>query len=267
MRKSYKQSSAFLAMGNRGQIAIFVIVAIVIVGFFLAFFLYPRLNITGSIENDPIGFMQECIEPEVTETLSVVMSQGGYYEPTNFLLHEDTEVQYLCYTDAYYEPCSIQQPLLITHVSQEIQRRVQPVARQCFDTLKQAYESQGYTVQGTASTVNVSLTPGAIRVDFAAPLSVTKESTQTFRRFGASVRSEAYDMLTTATSILMYESTMGDSETTLYIQFYPNLQIEKVKRDADTIYTIRNVETQEEFTFATRSLVWPQGYGTEVSAA
>ena len=38
-------------------------------------------------------------------------------------------------------------------------------------------------------------------------------------------------------------------------------EAEKLKKDADTIYTLSNVVSGDEFTFATRSLVWPQGYG------
>ncbi len=264
MRKSYKEQSTFLSMGDRGQIALFVIIAIVIVGFFAVLFLYPRLSSTSNVESDPIGFMQQCIEPDLQKSLATIMHQGGSYQPTHSLKYNNTDVQYLCFTNQNYKPCVVEQPLIIRHVTQELQQRIQPVARQCFDSLKTAYESKGYTVSGNSGAINVSIVPGSIRLEFVAPLSVTKENTQTFRKFVVSSKSEAYDLLTTATSIIDYESTFGDSETTLYIRYYPNLQIEKVKRDDDTIYTLRNVETKETFTFATRSLIWPHGYGLEV---
>ena len=63
---------------------------------------------------------------------------------------------------------------------------------------------------------------------------------------------------------MQFESVLGDSETTLYIQYYPDLKIEKIKRaDEGTIYKLSNVVTGDEFTFASRSLNWPAGYGLE----
>ena len=94
-------------------------------------------------------------------------------------------------------------------------------------------------------------------------MSITKESTQRFEKFGISIESEIYDLLSIATSIISFESTLGDSETLSYIQYYPDLTIEKIEREGTTIYKLKNVITDEEFVFASRSLVWPQGYGFE----
>jgi len=67
-------------------------------------------------------------------------------------------------------------------------------------------------------------------------------------------------LLLTAVSIIEYESTFGDSETGLYISYYPNLKIDKTRRDdGSTIYQLSDVTTEDTFAFATRSLVWPQG--------
>ena len=73
-----------------------------------------------------------------------------------------------------------------------------------------------------------------------------------------------YDLIMTSVSIIDYESTYGDSETTLYMQYYPDLKIEKTKlSDGTTIYVLTNVISKESFTFASRSLAWPPGYGIE----
>ena len=109
--------------------------------------------------------------------------------------------------------------------------------------------------------------PGEIVVDFSYPISITKEETQSFQKFAFSRKSEMYDLLLIATSIVQFESSLGDAETLLYSQYYPDLNIEKIKTNGDTIYTVKNVVTKESFRFATRSLVWPPGYGfTEESA-
>ena len=43
---------------------------------------------------------------------------------------------------------------------------------------------------------------------------------------------------------------------------YPDFIIEKIKRgDGTTIYIIKNKESKTKFQFASRSFVWPPGYG------
>jgi hypothetical protein len=48
------------------------------------------------------------------------------------------------------------------------------------------------------------------------------------------------------------------------MQYYPDLKIEKTKlSDGTTIYILSNVVSKDRFTFASRSLAWPPGYGLE----
>lgn len=249
-------------MYKRGQVTIFVIIALVIVGIIIAFIAYPRISIVSGDVN-PSSYLSECINPMLEESLEIVSKQGGSFVPDNYLVYQDEKIQYLCYTAEDYKPCIVQQPLLVRHIEIELKEQIEPQARQCVQDLMEEYERDGYSVQSTPGEVNVSILPGQISVDFNAPMTVTKENTQTFQKFAVSKKSEMYGLLGTAVSIIQFESTLGDSETTLYLQYYPDLKIEKLKRGDDTIYTLSNVITREEFTFATRSLVWPQGYGLE----
>lgn len=260
LRKRYKQTWSGEAMKKRGQIAIFVIVAVVLVAVVVWFVVRPRVTLLTN-ETDPTSYLRQCIEPEVKRVLPVIMKQGGSYTPTHYALYNDVKLQYLCYTSENYKPCVVQQPLLIRHVQQEIKQRVEPKAQACLQTLKQTYEQQGYAVTYSANALNVSIVPGSVLVDYTIDLTLTKGQTQTFKRVVTRVSTEAYDLLATATSIVQFESVYGDSETSLYLQFYPNLKIEKLKKEADTFYTLTNVVTKDEFNFATRSLVWPSGYG------
>ena len=110
----------------------------------------------------------------------------------------------------------------------------------------------------------VSIIPGKILVVFNSPLTVNKETTQRFDKFNVEIDSEMYDLLFISSSVIDYESSLGDSASELYLQYYPNLRIEKIKLDEGTkIYKVGNVVTKEEFKFASRSLSWPAGYGLE----
>jgi hypothetical protein len=71
-----------------------------------------------------------------------------------------------------------------------------------------------------------------------------------------------YDLLAIATSIIDFETTYGDSETTIYMDYFRNVKVEKNKlSEGTTIYTLTDRNTLEEFKFASRSLVYPAGYG------
>lgn len=262
MRNNYKQNHAVFKMNKRGQVAIFVILAIVIVLGVVIFMLYPKIKFAVTDVN-PSSYLKDCIEPELKVALLALERQGGYMTPTSYMLYQDEKIQYLCYTSENYKPCTVQQPILVGHFAGELKREIEPKARQCVTDLKEAYEGKGYDVIVRSSDINVSLIPGSVAVEFIAPMTITKESTQTFSKFSVGVKSEIYDLLLTAVSIIQYESTLGDSETLSYINYYPDLRIEKVKRDDGTLYILSNVVTKDEFRFATRSLVWPSGYGLE----
>lgn len=262
MRKSYKQinASESVEMRKRGQVAIFVIIAVIIVGALIAYFAIPRISVTGGDSNDPNAFMRKCVEPTLKNVLPVISKQGGYYNPTSYLTFDDEKIQYLCYTAESYRPCIVQQPRLVAHVEEELNNLVAPKARECLASLKQDYERRGYQVKSLPTAVNVSIDSENVKMNFNSPIVISKDDVQVYRAFSANIPSRIYYLLTTATSIIDYESTYGDSETTLYLQFYPDLKIEKIRKDSDTIYKITNVISKEQFVFATRSLVWPQGY-------
>ncbi len=246
-------------MDKKGQVTIFVILAVIVVAVIIIIFTFPQVNVFSSSLN-PSSYLISCIEPEIGKIKETLSKQGGYINPTNYATYQDLKLQYLCYTSEFYIPCNVQQPLLIKHVEGEIKKYIEPRAKKCFEDLKKQYERKGYEVRSGTTSINVSIVPDKILVDFTAPLTISKEDTQTFQKFVVSVSSNWYTLLNTAVNILQYEATYGDSETSLYISYYPDIKIEKTRRDdGSTIYELSDVITQDKFAFATRSLVWPQG--------
>jgi hypothetical protein len=247
-------------MSRKGQVTIFVILALILVAVVVIIFAFPEVNVFSDSVN-PGQYLKSCIEPEINVIKDTLSSQGGYANPTHYTFYQDVKLQYLCYISESYLPCVVQQPLLLKHVEKEVKNYIEPRAKQCLQDLKNQYERKGYDVKSSSSEIKISVISGKILVDFLAPLTVTKETTQTFQKFAVSVDSSWYDLILTAVSVIQYESTLGDSETGLYILYYPNLKIEKTRRDdGTTIYQISDVTTDDRFDFATRSLIWPQGF-------
>lgn len=260
MRKDYKENLVKKHMNKRGQISIFIILAIVIVASVLAFFLFPRIGILSG-EVNPSDYLRTCIEQDLEDVKDILSRQGGYLSPENSVMYQGVSIQYLCYTSEFYKPCVVQQPLLVNKIESEMKSYLQPRAIQCVNNLKNEYERKGYSVSNVVGDMNVDIVQKKINVEFISPMTISKETTQSFEKFSVSVESEWYDLLLTAVSIIQYESTVGDSETGLYVQFYPDLLIDKIRRDDGTIYKLRNIITNDEFVFATKSLNWPRGYG------
>jgi len=71
-----------------------------------------------------------------------------------------------------------------------------------------------------------------------------------------------YDLVMISTSILNFEARYGDSNPLSFMVYYPSLWIDKLKQgDGTKIYILTDLNTGESFTFASRSLSWPAGYG------
>lgn len=247
---------------KRGQAAIFVIIAIVLVIVLVVILLRPRLPLLQQPSLTPENYLKTCIEPAVKENIVFLGSRGGYKNPEGFLEYRGEKIKYLCYTSENYKTCVVQQPAIKEQFEKELSSLVFERANNCVSELKTEYEKRGYEVDLGKSDASVSINPGNIQFLVIAPLAIKKDSTQRFEKFDVKFDSQLYDLLLTASSIVDFESNLGDSETTLYMQYYPDLKIEKTKlSDGSKIYKLTNVVTNESFTFASRSLSWPPGYG------
>jgi len=264
-RNDYKDknlTSFMQKMNKRGQLTIFVIVAIVILTIVLVTLFYPKIKTAISGELNPNAYLKSCIEPVIKPNLDLLSKQGGYLNPEGFLYYNNTRIKLLCYTPEFYKTCIVQQPMIKAHVEQELTKVVGDKARECMSNLKAEYESRGYSVQVGKGDYSVEIVPESININFTTPITVTQDTTQTYKSFNAQIDSHMYDLLMIAQNIVEFESTLGDSETLLYMQYYPNLRIDKTKlSDGTKVYTLTDVVTKESFTFASRSLSWPPGYG------
>lgn len=248
---------------KRGQVTFFVLVAVVLVGIIIALIAIPRLR-GPSVDavQDPSAFLRECIAPVLEARLATLSEQGGYLQPEGFIEYNSTKVKYLCHTTEDYKTCVVQQPLIKEHVEEELTNALQGTARQCVSDLKDAFQSAGYTVGGNFERFSIAFTPGSMIALVEAPLTLEKQGRRTYQQFQLTFPSEYYDLLYVVTSIIEYESQVGNSETSLYVQYYPDISMDKVSLgDGTRIYRVHNVLTLESFQFASRSLVFPPGYG------
>ncbi|MFH1365382.1 MAG: hypothetical protein ABIH28_02250 [archaeon] len=245
---------------KHGQITIFVILGILIIALvFLGYYFYPQImgTLTGQTLN-PSSYLQGCIEEDLKTVIEQVSSQGGSVNPQHYLLYQNKRLEYLCYTNEYYKTCVMQQPMLKNHIEQEIEKSISTKAGECLTSLEAAYKKNGYEVEIRKGKVGVELLPKRVVVDFESTMTLTKESSQRFDSLTVSLTNNLYELVSIATSILNFEARYGDSETTIYMNYYHDLKVEKIKQEEGSkIYILTDRNNGNKFEFATRSLAWP----------
>jgi hypothetical protein len=252
---------------KKGQITLFIIIAIIIVAIaLLIYFFFPQIFSTlGTTEQNPNAFIQSCIEDEIKSNVETLSAQGGILEPAPYILYNNEKIQYLCYQEAYYETCVVQKPLLEKQIEAELKKGIENKVKTCFNELKTSFENRGYNVNIKEGGISTDLLPEKIVSTFNYSVVLTKTETQKYESFNVVLNNNLYELISIANSIIDWESTYGDADTSLYMDIYHNLKIEKKKPEyGTTIYILTDRDSGVVFQFASRSLVVPPGYGTGV---
>jgi hypothetical protein len=258
----------------RGQVTIFIIIAIIIVAVVLLF-LVLRQNKNPEIDQKPgknIGsFLDSCMKERLSETVNTIISQGGYIEPElykEFLFSGDstpTKIAYLCYNNKYYYPCVNQEPVLMTRIEEEIKEEIKTDVYDCFLSLGQSLKKEGYEIQSQhkEGDFEVSIEPGRVMIDVNAQITLTKTGETTIEKnFRIKFPTKLYELISVVQEALNKEagSSNCDFDYVSYQTFYGDFRIEKNLGSNETeIYSITNKDTGEKFRFAVRGCVIPPG--------
>ncbi len=248
---------------KRGQVTIFIIIgiAIIAVGILLYFF-YPNIKARfGETIKNPQAYMQSCLEENTYDIINKISLQGGSVKPQHYFLYEDSKIEYLCYTNEYYKECVVQIPFIEDYVEEQIHDAINKKVDECFNSMEKSFEKRGYKVNLKKGNFSVDIEPKKVIIKLNSKLNLKKENTEEYDSMRVIVDSHLYEFVNIAQSILAWEVRFGDSETTAFMNYYPQLKVEKYKQtDGTTIYIISERETNEKFQFASRSFAWPPGY-------
>lgn len=249
---------------KRGQVTIFIIIAIVIVALgVLLFLLFPKIQSEAKLDTkNPSAFIQTCLEDEIKERIDKLSLQGGSLNPEHYIMYDNEKVEYLCYINEYYLPCVVQQPMLKQHIESEIKNSIENEADECFGDLKESYEKKGYQVSLKKGEIDAELLPKRVITTFNYSLTLTKAGTEKYNLFRVVLNNNLYELISITNSILSWETNYGDADPSTYMNYYHDLKVEKKKQDDGTkVYVLTDRNTENKFQFASRSIVWPPGYG------
>lgn len=257
-----KEAEFFNKKNNRGQVTIFIIIAVIVVAIgALIWIFYPQIkSVVGTGTDNPSAFLETCIKSEIENAVQTISLQGGSINPENYHSYLGDNIEYLCYTSDYYTPCIVQQPLLKNHIENEINNEISEEAQACLQDLKTSFEKKGYDVNLVPKNTSVELLPERVVTTFNVDLTLKKSGTVNYDSFRVVLNNNLYELIGIANSIINWETTYGDADTGTYMDYYHYLKVEKKKRDDNSkIYILTNKDTGNMFQFASRSIVLPPG--------
>lgn len=252
-----------LIKNKRGQVTIFIIIALVIVALVVLLSYFWNDVKTFTQETNPQTFLETCLDEPMKQATSRVLLAGGVAENKNYYFYKNHKIEYLCYTNEYYKTCVLQQPFLKETVNKEISNLLRPLVNTCLESLRSEMQSKGFTINAQRpladSRLNISDRKMELIINY--PISFTKtDSSSSYTTFKIVKKSEVYSLLMSAVYILNWEARYGDFDTLSFMMSYPDLRLEKQKQsDGSKIYLLSSRSTGEEFYFASRSISWPAG--------
>jgi hypothetical protein len=253
-------------MSKKAQLTIFVILALAIVIVLIIIF-FPQIK-KGFIGVTPEVDFKTCIENSVLPTLNQTLLRGGTLNPELYFVYENETLDYLCYTQEWYRPCVMQKPFLKREVENQLKIATQAKTSKCLSDLEQNLRNQGYNVKILGNkSLNIVIEPKRARVVINSKLQLEKDGTTS--EYGeaylnTNIKTEAYDLITLASSIQNFEARFGDTDTEVFMGFYPKIKIEKYKQEDGTkVFVLTHRDSKDKLQFATRSVAWPPGYALE----
>jgi hypothetical protein len=255
---------------KRGQVAIWVILGIILLASILLFFFlrggpgidkYPTVDDVFDVET----YLSQCVRENVDEVVDIMLPQGGFVAPENYVYFDNTNIEYLCENIGFYEPCISQHPMLLNEMEQEIKSYVEPRVNDCLAQMGGAFEDRGADVVFADSLdprIEVDLGDDKISLIVEKKMTISKEGeVRTFDKFNAVVKSPAFNLASIASEIAAQEAVYCYFEFVGYSILYPRYKVTKFAMSEPTeIYTIEDGQSGKKMNIAIRGCAIPPGF-------
>ena len=248
-------------MNKRGQLTIFIIVAIlVVVGIVAVFWLMERVDVEAPADLNPKQFVQKCVRDVVADSVEKMLENGGQRVPSQAISYLGAEWNYLCYQADYYQSCYNLHPMLEFLIEEEIREDTKEAVQVCFDLMRDDFESKGFDVSGGATSYSIDLLPGNVEINLEKRVDVVRgDSSQSFEDFDSDILSPIYELVRIAREIVNSESQFCHFEYNGYMLLYPDYEIRRIDYSDSKIYRVIDRRTEAEFKFAVRSCAFAPG--------
>ena len=253
-----------IKINKRGQMAIWVIVAMAfVISIVLFFFLRGDIKPeTGErIEENPTGFVSNCVRGSVNDVIDIILAQGGFANPEHSKYYNGINISYLCYNAGNYNPCINEHPILINEIKEEIKNYIAPKVEQCFQDYKSEIKKRNAEIELGVMNLELKLAPDRIFVNIEREVDIkSKEQSFSYDRFDVEIISPLYNIARVAMEIASQEAKYCYFEYVGYMILYPKFIIERDSlSDSTEIYIIKDKKSRKEMNIAIRSCAIPPG--------
>jgi hypothetical protein len=245
-------------ISKRGQVTLFIIIGIVIVGAVVLLAVTRKLPFISPAGPEKIN-IEECIQESINNALDIILPQGGFANPPLYQDYKGKKVAFLCYTNNFYEHCIVQTPFLGENIKQGIETYAESKIKDCFYVLEQDYKDRGYGVESRPLNFSVEILPNKISVNINKELIFIKgEERKVYNEFRVNKVSALFSMLMVVHDAIEKEASQCNFDYLMYMIINPEFSIElKTFGTEVKIYNIKSKKTGEEINFAVRSCAMP----------
>ena len=132
-------------MEKRGQLTLFVLMALVVVSVILLFFLWVQPTYLVD-ESGGLKF-ENCVRDALEETVEELSVNAGFANPSFTYPYNGEEFTYLCYTEEYYETCVVQVPFLVNTFEEQAEKELESEIDECYSSSINDLKAQGFEVK------------------------------------------------------------------------------------------------------------------------
>jgi len=257
---------------KRGQTTIFIIVAIVIVAIVLiAFVVVPRFTKKESPISeviDPEAYITDCINLELEPLVEEISTKGGYLDPltapARCIFYQGICRPYLCYTPNNFEACINQEPMLKEHIEKILLEKIreEELVEVCINNFKNAAQKKGWQTNTCLNPqYTITLSQGKINIPINCDITMEKgEETRNINEFDLFLEWPLFEFVMLTQEIINKEITNSNFDPLTYMWRNPNIEVIKFSGSNEAeIYTLKLRNREDEFVFAIRNYVIPQG--------
>ena len=246
---------------KKGQVTIFIVVGVVlVVGIVVVLLLMRGVDFEAPTDLGPREMVAKCVEDAVEISVGKVLVGGGEVVPSQSIMYDGEEWNYLCYQADYYQGCYNIHPMLESLIEEEIRADSLDEVQGCFDAMAVDFENRGYDVSGEASSYSIDLLPGFVDIILEKKVDVVKgEVSQSFENFNGRVVSAIYDLVQVARDVVNSESQYCHFEYNGYMLLYPRHDIRRIDYSDSKMYRLIDRRSGDEFKFAVRSCAFAPG--------
>ncbi|MEI7718385.1 MAG: hypothetical protein WCI72_00840 [archaeon] len=256
------QGSSFY--GKRGQVTIFIIIAILIVAIILSIVYFGGwFKFSQSSTANPKQYIENCMRNSVMESESILLKENTYpnFNSSNYVLFEREKVPYLCIASEFYKACIPQDPAFFMRIKQIMENKVTRDTKICLTQVYKDLEDENYQVTHKPGEVSVDIVQGSINIKLNETMYISKDNNAyTISGFEYSYGTKFYDMIKLVQTIVNYESTLCEFNKLNWMKSYNDIIISTTRTSDQTkIYTLKDRMTDREIKFAIKTCVLPAG--------